>query len=227
LTPWETWEYSAASERHELAELLKKWNDGGVVWQSDPFSQAEVQKVRARITTLENRDRGPTVTFVLREGLSSKLTEARQALMQAQTDKGLNETDRGAKVEEAKARMADLESKKKSAAEADPKSIEDLSFSFVVVPDCGAIPTMVIFLAAVLAFPTQWWRKLLGMLVGVPALFFINTLRLTVLAVIGAWNHGGPIFKFAQEYVWQGIYIIFVVVVWLVWVELLVKRKNA
>ena len=225
LTPWESWEYSAASERHELAQLLKKWNEGGEVYQNDPFNQAEVQKVRARISQLENRDRGPTVTFVLRKGLSSQLVDARRALVQVQLDKSLSETEQAAKVEEAKAKVADLDSKRKAAGK-DPKDIEDVGFSFVVVPDCGAIPTMVIFLAAVLAFPAQWWRKLLGMLTGVPLLFGINTLRLTVLAVIGAWNRGGAIFKFAHEYVWQGIYIIFVVMVWLAWVELLVRRKK-
>jgi exosortase/archaeosortase family protein len=64
------------------------------------------------------------------------------------------------------------------------------------------------------------------MAVGIPLLYGINTLRLTVLAVIGAWDRGGAIFKFAHEYVWQGIYIIFVVIVWLGWVELLVKART-
>ncbi|MCX6034245.1 MAG: archaeosortase/exosortase family protein, partial [Chloroflexi bacterium] len=91
----------------------------------------------------------------------------------------------------------------------------------------GPIPTMVIFVAAAVAFPTRWWKKLLAAALGVPFLYLVNALRLTVLAVIGAWDHGGAVFKFTHEYIWQGIYIIFVVVVWLAWVELLARRRRA
>jgi exosortase/archaeosortase family protein len=232
LTPWESWAYSAASERRELARLLQVWNERGDLWRFNPINRAEVEEVRANIDRLQNRDRGPTVSFVLRTGLTSQIAQARQAAAKLQQDKTLSENERAARVSEAKARLAELDAKKKVAAEKDTKSLNDLAFSFVVVPDCGAIPTMVIFVAAVLAFPTRWWRKFLGVALGVPLLYGINTLRLTVLAVIGAWDGGGAIFKFAHEYVWQGIYIIFVVVVWLAWVELLVKvrgraRENA
>ncbi|MCP4643042.1 MAG: exosortase/archaeosortase family protein [bacterium] len=99
-------------------------------------------------------------------------------------------------------------------------------FRFTVVADCGAIPSMSIFLAAVVAFPVLWWKRLAGIAVGVPALYVVNVLRLACLAVIGAWTDGGPWFKFAHEYVWQGIYIIFVVGIWLIWVELLVRRGG-
>jgi len=227
LTPWEKWSYSASSERRELAQLLKVWKERGDLWRINPINRAEVEEIRVRIDRLQNRDRGPTVSFVLRAGLASKLAEARRAMVDAQRDKTLSEEERAARVEEAKVRLAELDSKKKAAADKDPDSLTDLAFSFVVVPDCGAIPTMVIFVAAVVAFPTRWWKKLLGVMLGVPFLYGINTLRLSVLAVIGAWDHGGAKFRFAHEYVWQGIYIIFVVVVWLAWVELLVRRKNA
>ncbi|MCX5771371.1 MAG: archaeosortase/exosortase family protein, partial [Candidatus Hydrogenedentes bacterium] len=226
LTAWESWEYSAASERRELAQLLKIWKERGDLWQFNPINRVEVEKVRSGIDRLQNRDRGPTVSFVLRTGLSSKLAAARRAMAEAQRDKTVSEEQRAVRVEEAKARLAQLDSEKKTAAKKDPDSLNDLVFTFVVVPDCGAIPTMVIFVAAVLAFPTRWWKKLLGVLLGVPFLYGINTLRLSVLAVIGAWDRGGEIFKFAHEYVWQGIYIIFVVLVWLAWVELLVRRKT-
>jgi len=227
LTPWEKWSYSASSERRELAQLLKVWKERGDLWRFNPINRAEVEEVRTRIDRLQNRDRGPTVLFVLRAGLVSQLAEARRAMADAQRDTTLSEEERAARVEKAKARLAELDSKRKATADKGPDSLIDLAFSFVVVPDCGAIPTMVIFVAAVLAFPTRWWKKLLGVMLGVPFLYGINTLRLSVLAVIGAWDHGGAIFKFAHEYVWQGVYIIFVVLVWLAWVELLVRRKNA
>ena len=227
LTPWESWEYAASSERRELAQLLKVWEERGNLWRFNPINREQVEQTRTRIDRLQNHDRGPTVSFVLRAGLVSQLAEARKAVSKAQQDTTLGENERAARVDAAKVRLAGLENKRKAASEKDAESLKDLAFSFVVVPDCGAIPTMVIFVAAVVAFPTRWWRKLFGVALGVPLLYGINTLRLTVLAAIGAWDGGGAIFKFAHEYVWQGIYIIFVVVVWLAWVELLVRRKKA
>ena len=54
-------------------------------------------------------------------------------------------------------------------------------------------------------------------------LYGINITRLVCLGLIGAYDEGQDVFEFAHHYVWQGIYIIFVVAIWMVWVEVLVK----
>ena len=99
------------------------------------------------------------------------------------------------------------------------------SFNFVVIPDCGAIPSMSIFVAAVLAFPALWRKRLAGILMGLPILYAVNAFRLAFLAVVGAWDNAGDMFQFSHHYLWQGIYIVFVVAVWMSWVEFLVKRR--
>ena len=108
-----------------------------------------------------------------------------------------------------------------------PHVIRGLLFPFTVVPDCGAIPSMSIFFAAVVAFPTRWWKRLAGVVVGLPILYGINCVRLMCLALVGAWDYGmgygGKYFNFAHHYVWQGIYIVFVVAVWMAWVEFVVR----
>ena len=101
----------------------------------------------------------------------------------------------------------------------------DREFSFQVVPDCGAIPSMSIFAAAVLAFPTALWGRAIGIVIGLPLLYMVNIGRLTFLAFIGAWTNHGELFTFFHEYVWQAVFIIFVVAVWLVWVETLVRWR--
>ncbi|MCL4219007.1 MAG: exosortase H, partial [Candidatus Hydrogenedentes bacterium] len=68
-------------------------------------------------------------------------------------------------------------------------------------------------------------KRLLGIMLGVPALYIINILRLTCLALLGAWDDGGEWFDFAHHYVWQGIYLVFVVGIWLLWVEFSGRRK--
>ena len=60
---------------------------------------------------------------------------------------------------------------------------------------------------------------------GLPILYAVNAFRLAFLAVVGAWDNAGDMFQFSHHYLWQGIYIVFVVAVWMSWVEFLVKRR--
>jgi len=61
--------------------------------------------------------------------------------------------------------------------------------------------------------------------VGLPIMYGVNIFRLSCLAVIGAINNGGVWFDFSHLYVWQAIYIVFVVAVWLAWVEYVVRQR--
>jgi exosortase/archaeosortase family protein len=72
---------------------------------------------------------------------------------------------------------------------------ETRSFSFILVPECGAIEIMVIFLAAVIAFPALWRKRLWGILLGTPIMYCVNIFRLTVLAMMGAlWIKARDVF---------------------------------
>ncbi len=119
-----------------------------------------------------------------------------------------------------------LQLKEMAEAGADYAERRGSFFIFVVVPECGAIEVMAIFFAGVLAFPTLWWKRLLGIVLGVPVMYAVNVLRLSCLAVIGALDRGGEWFNFAHHFVWQAIYIVFVVAVWLVWVEYIVRLRR-
>jgi exosortase/archaeosortase family protein len=101
-------------------------------------------------------------------------------------------------------------------------------FSFRIVPDCGAIPSIAIYLSAVLAFPALWRKKIPGIIFGLTALFGINVMRLVILAYVGAYDTtpDDRWFTFIHEYVWQSIFLLFVVVVWLVWIEWLNRGQE-
>jgi len=75
------------------------------------------------------------------------------------------------------------------------------------------------------AFPTLLWKRLAGVLAGVPLLYIVNIFRLSTLAVIGAYVDRET-FEFAHEVVWQGIYLVFVVALWLGWMELIVRPRR-
>ncbi len=95
-------------------------------------------------------------------------------------------------------------------------------FSAEIITECTAIFPIMIFLAAVIAYPSRWKQKLWGIVLGVPAILFVNLIRLVSLFYIGYWFPS--IFETAHLLVWQSLIIFFAVLFWLIWVELFVHR---
>lgn len=177
----------------------------------------------------EPRINGPRVYFVLRQGISTEIDAVLGEINYVESLPELTEKERAERLAPLKEKLQALR-QRQQAIRANPDSEEkdtSLTFPFILIPECGAIEIMAIFLAAVLAFPTTWWRRLIGIAAGLPIMYFVNIFRLTVLAVIGAVDKSRVWFNFAHEYVWQAIYIIFVVAVWLIWVEYIVKRRTS
>lgn len=200
-----------------------------------PLTRWEARRYRAEMARrglASEGDEGPMVSFVLKPGLTTDIREVTRQIRRVKADPWLDEAARAEKVSALDATLVGLQKRLDEAREKkEPPSVtRGYSFPFTVVPDCGAIPSMSIFFAAVVAFPSRWWKRLLGIAVGVPVLYAVNCFRLACLAVIGAWDYGngygGRYFNFAHHYVWQGIYIVFVVAVWMLWVEFVVRGRE-
>lgn len=88
--------------------------------------------------------------------------------------------------------------------------------AIVVVNECTAIVPMIIFLCAILAYPSNIKHKLLGLPIGLLALFLLNLIRLVSLFYIGAFSQS--FLETAHLLIWQPLMILAVVVIWLVWV---------
>lgn len=171
---------------------------------------------------------GPRVSFVLRADTAMRREWLQRELERIQQDSTLSEENRRKAIETVQKRLEQLEnttSTQENANSTDGRQEKAYAFHFILVPECGAIEVMAIFFAAVIAFPTRWRTRLLGALLGVPLMYCVNILRLCCLAVIGALDEGGQWFRFAHEYLWQAVYIVFVVAVWLLWVEFMVRRR--
>jgi len=97
-------------------------------------------------------------------------------------------------------------------------------FSAEIITECTAIFPIMIFLAAVIAYPSRWKPKLWGIVLGVPAILFVNLIRLVSLFYIGYWFPS--IFETAHLLVWQSLIIFFAVLFWLIWVEIFVHRGR-
>lgn len=174
---------------------------------------------------------GPYVSFVLKRTTTVELQEAR-----ARMDAFARDTRGQARTEEIATQEAALKNEvdrlgkriqEERAALGDKRPVPYF-FSYFVISECGAIEVMAIFFSAVFAFPTTWRKRLIGLVAGLPLMYLLNIGRLACLAVVGSLDSskGRQVFDFAHEYVWQAVYIVFVVVVWMIWIELVVRRKR-
>jgi exosortase/archaeosortase family protein len=170
---------------------------------------------------------GPRVSFVLSLGVNDRIVQAETELSAVRNSAVLGEAEKASEIERLTGRIATLreEQARNQETPGQQRKNRGYAFPFIIIPECGAIEVMSIFLAAVLAFPTLWRRRLAGLAVGIPAMYLVNIFRLTCLAVIGALDSGGKWFQFSHYYVWQAVYIVFVVAVWLVWVEFMVRER--
>lgn len=223
LTAWEMWRYKAVLFRRMLADAEKEvaaiQNDASL---AEPTKSQRLAAAQAKYAQLAQRDIGPLVSFVWTPSTSERIADLQRELSGLKREPAGKES-RIAAIEAEIARLQ--QAKQTESPGGDPRKQGKRFFNFSLVPDCGAIPVMAIFVAAVLAFPASWVRRLAGVLIGLPVLYIVNALRLVTLAVIGAVCDRA-IFDFAHHYVWQGIYIVFVVAVWMGWVEFIVRRKT-
>lgn len=97
-------------------------------------------------------------------------------------------------------------------------------FGLEIIDECTAVFSSIVYCSAVLAYPTTLRNKGLGIAFGVPSLYAINILRLSVLAIVGIYHPN--MFEFVHVYLWQASFIIFVVVIFLLWLHFLSTRKN-
>ena len=204
--------------------LLSLVGHEAVLEKNRPEGSSPWKTWRARAVRQRDRgENGPQITFVLKPGLQHLLDEQERSLAQLRTSQADPR-----RIADAEAEVAALRGRM-SGSLSDPASRRErlgLTFTFIVVPACGAIEVMVIFLAAVVAFPATWHHRLRGLAMGLPLMYLVNIARLACLACLGALDESGRWFNFVHEYVWQSVYVIFVVLVWMAWVEL-GKRQAA
>lgn len=87
--------------------------------------------------------------------------------------------------------------------------------SFELRNGCNGVWATIIFVSAVLAFPSPLRQKLLGVAAGFAAIFCINLIRVISLYFIVLHYPGS--FEGAHIYVWQSIVIGAAVLLWLFW----------
>ena len=92
-------------------------------------------------------------------------------------------------------------------------------FAVSIEAGCNGVEASIVLVAAMLAFPAPWRRKLIGLAIGVIAVQGLNVVRVISLFYLGQWSFGA--FEFAHLYVWQALIMLDVLIVWLLWVRTL------
>lgn len=243
LTPWEVWRYRALNAERAVArssnDIRALEEAPALRVEANPGILDDIQKRVALLegaqlsndgrqtlnsirANLNNMKAAPPGDEMQRTTFLREMVGAVEALRAAQVAR-LRETRKAAemRLESERSPLVTFVYDPGSAGQKKP-----IEFRFRVAPECSAIPSMILYLAAVLAFPAGWRTRLIGLFGGLPILYLVNILRLACLGIIGALTEGGPWFKFSHEYVWQGIYVVFVVAVWMAWVEYLVRRRS-
>lgn len=91
-------------------------------------------------------------------------------------------------------------------------------FPMEIVLECTALHYMIIFVAGVLAFRSHSLAyRAAGIIIGTLVIFFLNILRIGVIGFIG--RYFSNLFAFVHDYLWQGFFALFVLLLWVIWVN--------
>ena len=90
-------------------------------------------------------------------------------------------------------------------------------FGVSIEPGCNGVEACIILFAAIVAFPSSWKHKAWGLGLGFIAVQGLNVIRVISLFYLGQWNASA--FRIAHEFLWQGLIMLDVLVVWLLWVR--------
>lgn len=96
-------------------------------------------------------------------------------------------------------------------------------FAVSIEAGCNGIEAAIILIAGMVAFPSSWRQKLIGIAIGIVAVQGVNLLRIISLYYLGKWNMA--VFEFAHLYLWQALIMLDVLVVWMLWIRWVARSQ--
>ena len=97
-------------------------------------------------------------------------------------------------------------------------------FGVGIAPGCDGIEAVIILISAIVAFPSPWKHKIVGIVLGFIAIQSLNLVRIISLFYMGQWNQ--TMFDWFHLYLWQALIVLDALAVWLVWLRYLPRRKR-
>lgn len=100
----------------------------------------------------------------------------------------------------------------------------DSGYSVAIRAGCNGVEASMVLAAAILAFPSAWGSKLLGIVSGVIVIQAANLLRIVTLFYIGQW--GNSALTVAHLYIWPSLIILDVLIIFLMWIRWQAKHTR-
>lgn len=97
-------------------------------------------------------------------------------------------------------------------------------FAVGIAPGCDGIEAVIILVSAVIAFPSPWKHKIVGIVAGFFAIQALNLVRIISLFYLGQWSE--LLFDWFHLYLWQALIVLDALAVWLVWLRYLPKPQR-
>ncbi|MBK5277060.1 MAG: archaeosortase/exosortase family protein [Desulfuromonadales bacterium] len=93
-----------------------------------------------------------------------------------------------------------------------------------VTSECTAVNAVFLFISFILAYSSSFKSKALGLITGIPLILVTNIVRLVALGwVTEYWPKHSHLF---HDYVWETIFLFFIVALWFIWINLVVSREK-
>ena len=96
--------------------------------------------------------------------------------------------------------------------------------TWLVDTECTAVNLFVIFTAFILVYPAGVAAKVTGIVSGYACIFTANVIRLFAMAWVDRISPSSV--SLFHDYIWQVAFLIFVVLLWMVWIDKVVKREG-
>ena len=99
------------------------------------------------------------------------------------------------------------------------------SFAVDIVVECTALGPLVLFIGAIVAYPSAFKSKGMGVLLGIGVLTAVNVIRIVSLFWIG--SAFPQYLSVAHLLVWQSAMILLAIVLWMFWAERMGRVRHA
>ncbi|GAB1372511.1 hypothetical protein MASR1M45_25730 [Candidatus Kapaibacterium sp.] len=100
---------------------------------------------------------------------------------------------------------------------ADKQLISGSKFSVILSFGCEGSEPVAIFFAGVMSYPSVIKYKLQGLVIGLPALYLLNIIRIILLYFIGV--NFNTLFDFAHTTLFPIIFILIALAFWMLWIN--------
>lgn len=95
----------------------------------------------------------------------------------------------------------------------------------VVIAECTGLYTTIIYYSIIGAYPARGLDKIIGILIGVPAIHALNLVRMVVVSLV--LYHRREWFDFFHGYLWQVGFVIFMLLLVVLWMSKVTGRVRA